>query len=180
VGQYRSVHQRTIAAGTRRTVQPMKVFVSHKQQDAPIAAAVARRLRANDVAFYLDTFDHAASAQGDDIGEYLREALGKCTHLLAVVSEQTRLSWWVPWEIGVATEKDFPISTYAGGRCDLPGYLKKWPYLSNLPDVDVWVEASRKAVRRSRAAMRLDESAAVRRARSTRHFYRSVRAALGQ
>jgi hypothetical protein len=99
---------------------------------------------------------------------------------MAVVSQRTKDSWWVPWEIGIATEKEFPISTYAGEQCELPTYLKKWPYLTNLTHVDLWVDASREADRHVERTRSLRESAGEIRTRATREFYTRVRRTLGQ
>jgi hypothetical protein len=158
----------------------MNVFISHKKEDDRIASAVADRLRRKQVSFYLDTFDPLALSRGDELGEHLRRVMGACTHLMAVVTQQTKDSWWVPWEIGIATEKDFPISTYAGEQCELPTYLKKWPYLPRLDDVDVWTDASRSAEQQVVRTKTLQESGAQLRARSTREFYAQVRRALRQ
>lgn len=107
--------------------------------------------------------------------------MGKCTQLMAVVSTNTKGSWWVPWEIGMATEKDYPIATYAGDSTVLPQYLKKWPYLTTLGDLDKYAAASKaadSAFRHRKTYTYITESEA-RRA-GTREFYRSLRAALRQ
>ena len=158
----------------------MRVFISHKKEDSQIALAVAQRLELKQVTFYVDVFDPVASSRGDELGEHLRKVLGLCSHLMAVVSQKTKDSWWVPWEIGVATEKDFPISTFAGEQCDLPSYLKKWPYLTYLAQVDIWVDASREAERQAQRTRTLSESAGQVQARATQHFYTLVRRGLGQ
>jgi hypothetical protein len=157
----------------------MRVFVSHQREDADIATGVAQRLVSNRVAAYVDVFDPLIGKTGDELGDYIRGVMGTCTHLMAVVSERTRGSLWVPWEIGIATEKEFPLSTFAGGECDLPEYLKKWPYLKRREQIDKWVEASRQANRNVPSRRYLTEEASVTRAR-TKEFYKEVRRALGQ
>jgi hypothetical protein len=95
------------------------------------------------------------------------------------VSEATRTSWWVPWEIGIASEKDFPLATFAGGTTNLPEYLKKWPYLRSDSDLDLYAEASKKAASDFSTKLRhLQESVA--RERSTKEFFRVLRAGLRQ
>ena len=159
----------------------LRVFVSHKREDEAIAVMVANRLAAQRVAPYLDTLDPVIVAKtGDELVEHLRAAMSLCTHLMAVVSENTKKSWWVPWEIGVATEKDFPLSTYAGGDCELPDYLRKWPYLRRVADIDAWVEASRKANANVASQRYLKEQASVVQGRAAKEFYKEVRRALRQ
>ena len=53
-----------------------------------------------------------------------------CTHIIAVVSRETALSWWVPFEIGEATALERRISTYQTGYAQLPEYLAKWPIMT--------------------------------------------------
>ena len=83
----------------------MKVFISHKNTDSPIARDLAREFERLQVPVYLDTIDAALSKPGYDLAEYILSALRQCTHLLAVVSPATKDSWWVPWEIGAASER---------------------------------------------------------------------------
>ena len=104
---------------------------------------------------------------------------------MAVVSEKTKQSWWVPWEIGVATEKDYPIATFAGDNTELPEYLKKWPYLKDQFGLDAYAEASKKAenefnLRKSFATESATFDSASVRHSSTQEFYRSLRSSLGQ
>lgn len=119
-----------------------KVFVSHKDLDSAIARVVAERLESNNFKVYLDIIDEDAK-DGPELADYIRQKLSECDKLIAVVSAETKYSWWVPWEIGVATDRDFLIATYAAGETDLPSYLKKWPYLKNLLDVDEYVKQVR-------------------------------------
>lgn len=105
--------------------------------------------------------------------------MGKCTQLLAVVSARTRESWWVPWEIGIATEKDYLLATYAGDDTYLPEYLRKWPYLSTMSELDEYARISKFAERQlSFRKSYLTESEARR--NSTREFFTKLRASLGQ
>ena len=156
----------------------MKVFISHKQEDHRIASAIAERLVSRHrIQIYLDTIDPDTSKAGDDLGEYIRQRLSECTDLMAVVSEKTKMSWWVPWEIGVATEKVYPISTFAGGNCALPVYLRKWPYLRSLDDVDTYV-----TVRRRVDVERMQDRAAGRTLYKSfaNQFHQRLRVSLGQ
>lgn len=158
----------------------IKVFLSHQSADAATAANVARRLKQqHDIDSYLDLIDPYIGCPGEDLAAHIRSEMGKCTQLLAVVSDSTKASQWVPWEIGVATEKDFPLATYAAAWATPPEFLRKWPYLRSDADLDQYAIASKMARRvliNKRAT--LNESTA--RASSTRDFYATLRAGLGQ
>lgn len=157
-----------------------KVFISHQQRDSSQALAIASRLKSgHNIASYLDVVDNQLNRSGDDLGAHIRDELGKCTHLLAVVSDATPTSWWVPWEIGVATEKDYPLATYAVSTQTLPEYLKKWPYLRSLSDLDKYA-ALTKTTLMERASLESNMSATAALHRSTRDFHINLRKALGQ
>ena len=158
----------------------MKIFISHKRNDSSAAEAVARRLRTvHTIDSYLDLIDSHLAKPGEDLGDYLRKELGKCSHLLAVVSTATKESWWVPWEICIATEKDYPLATYVQGPCSLPDYLKKWPYLLSDLDLDKYAKAARVSSQKLEEVKAYRSLEAARRD-STTLFYRNLRAALGQ
>ncbi|GAA0273342.1 MULTISPECIES: toll/interleukin-1 receptor domain-containing protein [Methylorubrum] len=158
----------------------MKVFLSHQKADSETAGIIATRLKLyHQIDVYLDVVDPNASTTGDDLGEYLRQQLSICTQLMAVVSAATKTSWWVPWEIGVATEKDYPIATFAGGYTTLPEYLRKWPYLQSMSDVDAYAEASKMAQREFKNRRTYQTDSLARRS-STKDFYRVLRSSLRQ
>ncbi|MDY7807121.1 toll/interleukin-1 receptor domain-containing protein [Burkholderia stagnalis] len=159
----------------------MKIFLSHQKSDSMVAIEVKNYLKSkHNVDCYLDLIDPKIK-DGEDIAIHVKEELAQCTQLLAIVSEATKLSWWVPWEIGIATEKDYPLATF-GRNVTLPEYLMKWPYLKNLTDLDAYAEVSKEAARRvTTAAMDSisSESFTYRRA-ATKHFYKVLRSRLGQ
>lgn len=160
----------------------VRVFISHQHADSDLAGKIAAYFRAkHDIDAYLDLLDPVASKTGDELGEHLRLQLGACTQLMAVVSMNTKSSWWVPWEIGVATEKDYPIATFAGGKCDLPSYLRKWPYLQTEQDLDVYARESKKAAAElSKRRTHFNESVSRARASVTPNLHDALRRALGQ
>lgn len=158
----------------------VKVFISHQRADSQLAIAISHRLRhQHAIDTYLDVIDDSLGLTAGDLGDHVRARLGQCTQLLAVVSQATRTSWWVPWEIGVATEKHYPLATYAGGPEAVPEYLRRWPYLRSDADLDRYAAASRvaEAEYRTRSSYLRQGTA---RERSTKDFFRSLRSSLGQ
>jgi hypothetical protein len=158
----------------------MKIFISHQRADSYVASQVESRLRIfHQIESYLDVIDPDASATGDALGEHIRLEMGKCSHLLAVVSSATKGSWWVPWEIGVATEKDFPLATYTNDVTHLPVYLTKWPYLRTNVDLDLYAQAAKNSDRKLRGNRTfMAEDRAIRSA--TRDFFTELRSSLRQ
>lgn len=157
-----------------------RIFISHQKADSLLAGKIADRLTASHrLDYYLDIIDPDAGKAGDLLGEYIRDQLGKCTQLMAVVSASTKESWWVPWEIGIATEKDQPIATFAGDKTVLPEYLKKWPYLQTDRDLDAYAEATNIAAASFRTQRTYITESAARR-NSTKEFYKTLRSKLGR
>lgn len=157
----------------------IKVFISHQKTDSLKASAIADRLKTyHSIESYLDVIDPYIS-KGEDLAAHIQAEMSKCTQLLAVVSEATRLSSWVPWEIGVATEKDFPLATFADGYSPPPEFLQKWPYLRTTADLDLYAQAS-KSAERSFVTKRATLNEDVARLRSTREFFDILRKGLGQ
>lgn len=157
----------------------MKIFVSHKNSDAALAAKVCHRLTiGHGIPCYLDVVDPALEKKGEDLATYLREKMGTCTQLLAVISPVTQASQWVPWEIGVATEKDFPLATYSDGTRP-PEFLAKWPYMTNLAQIDIYAEVS-KAADGVFEFRRKAITANTARAEASKSFYATLRSRLGQ
>ncbi len=113
----------------------MPVFLSHKREDSQATAFIAHALSLRGIRFYLDVFDPNLRTT-EDITKSLRENIHMCTHILAVVSEYTTSSWWVPFEIGVATEINRRVTTYELSAVNLPDYLTKWPILRSRADLD--------------------------------------------
>lgn len=115
----------------------MKVFISHKREDIALATQ-AYNFLSPQIECYLDEYDKHLDSSMSDLGDYFRNQLHKSSHLLAIVSNITQLSWWVPFEIGMATERDYPIATYSPALVALPAYLKKWPYLQSANDLSTY------------------------------------------
>ena len=159
----------------------MKVFISHQSKDEEISRKIANRLRTlHNIESYLDVIDRFIDGPINALGDHIRNEMGKCTQLLAVVSPATQGSQWVPWEIGVATEKNFPLATYCSGQQPTLEFLRKWPYLSNEADLDSYAEIS-KTVNAVRVQKLMSTSSnALARNLTTPDFFRSLKAALRQ
>jgi hypothetical protein len=158
----------------------VKVFISHQKTDSDQATLIAARLRTHhQIDSYLDVIDPYLASGGSDLGDHIRDEMGKCTQLLAVVSASTKTSWWVPWEIGVATEKTFPLATFANTLTEIPEYLRKWPYLTTMAHLDEYAKVS-KEVRQTLVQKRATFSESYARTTTTKDFFRILKSRLGQ
>lgn len=131
------------------------VFISHKKEDQAAAEAVGDYLL-NEVKvnIYLDTHDadlkEAVSVENDKaIVQLIQKGLILSTHLLCLVSDKTRLSWWVPYEIGIADTSSsalgkIKISTLKlKGTEDIPSFLKVHDVLWSYADFKKYADNMR-------------------------------------
>ena len=159
----------------------MKVFISHQRADTVVAEQVARRLLSHHgIQSYLDVIDPYVNGSAEGLADHIRTEMGKCTQLLAVVSHATLASQWVPWEVGVATEKNFPLATYTGTYTLPPEFLRKWPYLRNDTDLDAYAQASKAARTYNESYKKYSTDSAAAARFSTAHFFTELRRSLGQ
>ena len=89
-----------------------RVFVSHRQHDDGPALAIARLANQVGFEFWLDLLDPqvqnlTASQRGQHalVASIVEVALLNCTHVIAVLSDKTRGTLWVPYEYGRVKEK---------------------------------------------------------------------------
>ena len=160
---------------------PCKVFISHKNTDSAVAEEVAQRVRINGLETYLDTIDDVLVKDGPDLADLLLARMGECQQLIAVVSSQTKDSWWVPWEIGVGSEKGFRMASYSEIYVSLPSYLEKWPALHTDRHIDLYCEYSKQTelvvARRTREALTEERRTRVRKSEAL-DFHKQLKAAI--
>lgn len=129
----------------------MKIFISHKNEDSSVAVLVQTELKRMGVDAYLDVLDSSIVFKGEKLTSHIKSSLKNCTDILVVLTPNTKESWWVPFEIGMAAQLDFPIVNYlpnfAGEKkVDLPDYLSYWPKLTKSSDLIKYINAKNKVV----------------------------------
>lgn len=107
------------------------IFISHKSSDLGAAREIGDYIINNaKIDIYLDDNDKGlvdAVSREDDkmIVKYIEKALDRSTHLLCLISDQTRTSWWVPYEIGIAKANFKNIASLKlKNITDVPSFLK--------------------------------------------------------
>lgn len=117
----------------------MKIFISHKKEDSADALRVKYGFDRMGVESYLDVLDTAIDDGGEVLTEHIKEKLNECTDIIVVMSETTKKSWWVPFEIGMAAQIDLPTASYLTEAVQLPDYLEYWPRLKSISDIATYV-----------------------------------------
>lgn len=101
----------------------MKVFISHQKNDSKLASDIHFQLRLQNVDAYLDVFDDNLVSDSQALTEHLKNIVRDSSDILVVMSDNTKASWWGPFEIGIAANQDLPIVTFLHDYVSLPGYL---------------------------------------------------------
>lgn len=117
----------------------MKVFISHKKEDSACAMQIKQAFDKLHVASYLDVLDSTILADGLALTQHIKSQLNTCTEIIVVMSEKTKHSWWVPFEIGMSAQIDMPTASFLTSSVALPDYLKDWPRLRTISDVATYV-----------------------------------------
>lgn len=119
----------------------MPVFISYRHTDRDHALKIDQRLKMAGIVTYLDVLDEESRNGADEITNIITKRMSECTHLLAIISDDTSKSWWVPFEIGEATYAENRIATFQLNVLDyqLPSYLKKWPKIKSLNQMDNFI-----------------------------------------
>lgn len=144
----------------------MKIFISHKLQDSATANLIAKELKEIKVDYYLDVLDNSITENGKELTNHIRANLNKCTDIIVVMSNITKFSQWVPFEVGMAAQNDMPTATFLKEDVSLPDYLQYWPRLKKSTDIREYVSARNDVEREYHAIYEFASQQ-----RKTEHFY---------
>jgi hypothetical protein len=88
------------------------IFISHKKEDSPACKHLVWYLTESGINVFYDENDEILNdpiVRKDPVKltNRITNALLNSTHMICVISEKTKNSWWVPFEIGYAWERDY-------------------------------------------------------------------------
>ena len=116
------------------------VFVSHTTEDDDLAEEVARCIESFGLTAWVDSDFFDAEQDGPEMASKIQAVIDRSYCLLAVVTNATSESWWVPFEIGVAWDRNKYLSTYGDPRVKLPSFLAAWPRVVDHQELHSWCE----------------------------------------
>lgn len=117
----------------------MKIFISHKKEDGEIARSIYSKLNKLYIDSYLDLLDDSITGDGKELTDHIKLHLRQCTDIIVVLSQKTKLSWWVPFEVGMSAQVEMPTACFLSENINLPSYLSYWPRLKNDHDISQYV-----------------------------------------
>ena len=150
------------------------MFKSNKNVDSSHDIALQAAFARNKVDTYLDVLDSSINGGGRELTEHIKQNLNSCSDILVVMSQATKDSWWVPFEIGMSAQVDMPTASFLKSDVVLPSYLSYWPRLKTTTDVDKYV-AVRKRVEQQMKQRCDSYTQANRRVAETRAFYEALK-----
>ena len=116
------------------------VFVSHTTKDDELAEMVAKRVRSHGLTAWVDSDYMAPHQDGPGMASKIGQVIGRSYCLLAIVTSATSASWWVPFEIGIASDRNRFLSTYGSPTVPLPSFLAAWPRVRGHDELPPWCE----------------------------------------
>lgn len=132
-----------------------RIFVSHRQADTPLALPIAKMAAAQNFEYWIDVLDPSLQSLGGSglsgdrlallTAGIIEMALINCTHVMVVMTQNTKGTMWVPYEYGRITDipsnwgraaawkhPQFPAS-------DLPEYLLLGVVTENKMQISRWL-----------------------------------------
>lgn len=98
----RGIDTRQILAEASRTRSGKTVFLSHSSKDIDLVPAVVQILENHGGRVYVDLSDNRLPKEpSSETGQILRDTIGSCRKLVALVTTASKDSRWIPWELGL-------------------------------------------------------------------------------
>ena len=119
------------------------VFLSYQRRDENVAVGLAAALDTANFNVYIDVHDDTLSPGDRNLESALLTAIANSDTMVIIVSDNTQMSWWVPWEIGVSTPSNKPKAMYKPRALNpLPDYLANLRRLETAGEASRWINAN--------------------------------------
>jgi hypothetical protein len=116
------------------------VFLSYRHTDQSEALDLAEYLHQDGRNVYIDIHDDTLTPGDPALEQALITAIENAETMVIVVSDQTKNSWWVPWEIGVSTPWGKPKAMHNPQTKEpLPAFLQKLPRFQSKLLTNLWI-----------------------------------------
>lgn len=120
------------------------VFISYQKKDREAALKVSDYLENSGISIYIDVYDKDLKLESQDknpkiVTDAICKGINNSSHMLVVVSANTVMSTWVPFEIGYGYDKtDLGILCLKGIPVGgLPEYARTAKIIRDIYDLDL-------------------------------------------
>jgi hypothetical protein len=128
------------------------IFVSHKKEDADKAREITDYIIDCGIDVFFDENDEILSNPETNtdpvqVTNAINRALNRSTHMICILSEKTKISWWVPYEIGYVSNNQAFSNNDIGillikNISQLPEYLFLAENITTTEDLDEFLKNS--------------------------------------
>lgn len=135
-----------IKEAAKASISKPCIFLSHKSEDKTAVKDIAKYIADAEIDYYLDEEDpelQKAVSHKDHrkITEFIELGINNSTHVLTLISEETKKSWWVPFEIGFGKkgEKDLALLPLKDVSY-VPPFLAIVPKLNGIKGLNEYID----------------------------------------
>lgn len=114
------------------------IFISHQKDDENTALELKKQIEAKEIFCYLASTDDMIKGDPGYLGYHIESEMSGCRALIVIISKNTVQSWWVPFEIGLASGKGLYIGCLLKEEVELPSYLKQCKIFRELTEATNW------------------------------------------
>src|SRR5437879_1756631 len=128
------------------------IFLSHKDEDKEPVRAIGEYIKHKGINIYLDAEDAELRRAVDDeddeeITQFIERGIRCSSDVMVFISEETKMSWWVPYEIGFGKNAGKALSCLKLKEVDqLPPFLRIVERLRNTQELDDYLLKVRQRV----------------------------------
>lgn len=115
------------------------IFISHRLKDQKAASLIKDYLAVYNVDSFVSLYAPKRDDQFDVV-KWIVNKLNECSHVIALISENTQGSMWVPFELGMAYKANKGIGTFLLNKIEIPEYLEAFPIMNSTDDLDSFIE----------------------------------------
>ena len=121
------------------------VFVSYSRLDKEDAIKVVNLIEDLGIDVYFDQYDEDLQLADEEMNhekvvECIEKGLDHAVTLLGIITENTKKSWWVPYEIGSANGRSKAHAHLITSEVKLlPSYIQASTILPDLATLDEWL-----------------------------------------
>lgn len=145
--------------------EEIQIFISHKKEDEEKAIELSDYIEEKfGFSTYVDVLDDKIR-EYENVTERIVSQLRDSTHLLVVFSEHTKKSMWVPFELGVAYEREegigvyiYPDDPYRFTYYDLPEYLEEFPKMESYSGLNKYLNLIKEKPNKQKLLLEAKES----------------------
>lgn len=120
------------------------IFISHRNLDGTFAGQIESIAKLAGLGTYIDNNDPSLQGPNSrkEVAQSINRGLEASTHMIAIISQFSRNSDWVPFEIGIAQQRGLPISAVVQNGVRQPEYIDSLVVLKTTDELIDWIQSA--------------------------------------